>query len=215
MPPRLREQTERYDNALTIPAFLANRFPSKATALRLVSAIIIVLFFAVYTASGLVAGGKLFISVFEGGYMTGVWLTLGVVLAYTVIGGFLAVSLTDFVQGCIMMLALVIMPIVVLYTGKGGGFGQAAETLSSVDPNFLSLTHGLTAMGFLSAVTWGGLAISASRISSCASWRSAAWVMLAPRAISAWAGWQSRCWGGRGCGRVRSRLCGAQRPCGE
>jgi SSS family solute:Na+ symporter len=153
--PRLREQTERYDNALTIPAFLANRFPSKATALRLVSAIIIVLFFAVYTASGLVAGGKLFISVFEGGYMTGVWLTLGVVLAYTVIGGFLAVSLTDFVQGCIMMLALVIMPIVVLYTGKGGGFGQAAETLSSVDPNFLSLTHGLTAMGFLSAVTWG------------------------------------------------------------
>ncbi|WP_376870409.1 sodium/proline symporter PutP [Albirhodobacter sp. R86504] len=153
--PRLREQTERYDNALTIPAFLANRFPSKATALRLVSAIIIVVFFSVYTASGLVAGGKLFISVFDGGYMTGVWLTLGVVLAYTVIGGFLAVSLTDFVQGCIMMLALVIMPLVVLYSGKGNGFAQAGETLSRVDPNFLSLTHGLTAIGFLSAVTWG------------------------------------------------------------
>ncbi|MGY9046715.1 proline:sodium symporter [Puniceibacterium antarcticum] len=153
--PRLREQTERYDNALTIPAFLANRFPTKATALRLVSAIIIVIFFAVYTASGLVAGGKLFTTVFEGGYMTGVWLTLGVVLAYTVIGGFLAVSLTDFVQGCIMMLALVIMPLVVLYSGQGGGFDQAGETLAQVDPNFLSLTNGLTVMGFLSAVTWG------------------------------------------------------------
>ncbi len=59
--PRLREQTERYDNALTIPEFLSNRFPTQATALRMVSAIIIVIFFAVYTASGLVAGGKLFV----------------------------------------------------------------------------------------------------------------------------------------------------------
>ncbi|MCE0506557.1 MULTISPECIES: sodium/proline symporter PutP [unclassified Roseivivax] len=153
--PRLREQTERYDNALTIPSFLANRFPTQATALRLVSAVIIVIFFAVYTASGLVAGGKLFQSAFDGGYLTGVWLTLGIVLVYTVVGGFLAVSLTDFVQGCIMMLALVIMPLVVLYAGDGGGTDQAAATLSEVDPNFLSLTGGLTFIGFLSAVTWG------------------------------------------------------------
>src|SRR5690606_39122093 len=62
--PRLREQTERYDNALTVPQFLANRFPSRALALRMTSAIIIVVFFAVYTASGLVAGGKLFSSAF-------------------------------------------------------------------------------------------------------------------------------------------------------
>ncbi|MCB1353922.1 MAG: sodium/proline symporter PutP [Rhodobacteraceae bacterium] len=153
--PRLREQTERYDNALTIPEFLANRFPSQATLLRMVSAVVIVTFFSVYTASGLVAGGKLFMSAFEGSYQTGVWLTLGVVLAYTVVGGFLAVCLTDFVQGCIMMLALVIMPIVVLTAGQGNGFSQAAETLSAVDPNYLSLTHGLTVVGFLSAVTWG------------------------------------------------------------
>src|SRR3546814_6759499 len=64
--PRLREQTERYDNALTIPAFLANRFPTKALALRIVSAVIIVVFFAVYTASGLVAGGTLFQMAFSG-----------------------------------------------------------------------------------------------------------------------------------------------------
>ncbi len=153
--PRLREQTERYDNSLTIPAFLANRFPSQATLLRVISAVVIVIFFAVYTASGLVGGGKLVQSAFDGNYQFGVWLTLGVVLCYTVVGGFLAVSLTDFVQGCIMMLALIIMPLVVLYAGEGGGFGQAAQTLSEVDPNYLSMFEGLTLIGWLSAVTWG------------------------------------------------------------
>jgi len=161
--PRLREQTERYDNSLTIPQFLSNRFPSKALALRTVSAIIIVVFFAVYTASGLVAGGKLIQSAFGevvnigsfSDYSVGVWGTLAVVLAYTVVGGFLAVSLTDFCQGVIMMLALIIMPAVVLYSGSGGGLSQASETLAQVDPNFLSWTNGLTFIGFLSAVTWG------------------------------------------------------------
>ncbi|QUS37319.1 sodium/proline symporter PutP [Falsirhodobacter algicola] len=153
--PRLREQTERYDNALTIPGFLGNRFPSRAGLLRLVSAIIIVIFFAVYTASGLVAGGKLFASAFGGSYMAGVLITLGIVLVYTVIGGFLAVSLTDFVQGCIMMLALVVMPIVILTTGQGGGVGQAADRLSGMDDSFLSLSTGVTAIGWISAMAWG------------------------------------------------------------
>lgn len=161
--PRLREQTVHYGNAITIPAFLANRFPTKALPLRTVSAIVIVLFFAVYTASGLVAGGKLFETAFSeilnvpgmSDYAAGIMITLGVVLAYTVVGGFLAVSMTDFVQGCIMMLALVIMPAVVLFGEGGGGFGQAAETLNSVDPTLLSWTEGLTIIGWLSAVTWG------------------------------------------------------------
>ncbi|MBS63847.1 proline:sodium symporter [Salinisphaera sp. C84B14] len=161
--PRLREQTERYDNSLTIPQFLSKRFPSRAMALRTVSAVIIVIFFAVYTASGLVAGGKLVQSAFGdvvtlaslSDYQVGVWGTLAVVLAYTVVGGFLAVSLTDFCQGVIMMLALIIMPAVVLFGSGGGGFSQASETLAGVDPNFLSLGNGLTIVGFLSAVTWG------------------------------------------------------------
>ncbi|HET8850862.1 MAG TPA: sodium:proline symporter, partial [Marinobacter sp.] len=100
--PRLREQTVHYGNALTIPAFLANRFPTQAMSLRTVSAIVIVIFFVVYTASGLVAGGKLFESAFAGifnfgglsDYSVGIVITLGVVLVYTVVGGFLAVSLT-------------------------------------------------------------------------------------------------------------------------
>ena len=161
--PRLREQTVHYGNAITIPAFLANRFPTRAMALRVVSAIVIVVFFSIYTASGLVAGGKLFQSAFSGlinigglgDYGTGIVITLGVVLVYTVVGGFLAVSLTDFVQGCIMMLALVIMPAVVLFGEGGGGFSQASQTLNEVDPTLLSWTDGLTFIGWLSAVTWG------------------------------------------------------------
>ncbi|MCT8467706.1 sodium/proline symporter [Chromohalobacter japonicus] len=161
--PRLREQTVHYGNAITIPAFLANRFPTRAMSLRTVSAIVIVVFFAVYTASGLVAGGKLFESAFSGvinigglsDYAAGVVITLGVVLVYTVVGGFLAVSMTDFVQGCIMMLALIIMPAVVIFGEGGGGFTQASQTLNDVDPTLLSWTDGLTFIGWLSAVAWG------------------------------------------------------------
>ncbi|MGE6606674.1 sodium/proline symporter PutP [Halomonas sp. NPDC076908] len=161
--PRLREQTIHYGNAITIPAFLANRFPTRAMSLRTVSAIVIVIFFSVYTASGLVAGGKLFESAFSGiynfgdmsNYAMGVMITLGVVLIYTVVGGFLAVSMTDFVQGCIMMLALIIMPAVVLFGEGGGGFSQTSQTLNEVDPTLLSWTSGLTFIGWLSAVTWG------------------------------------------------------------
>lgn len=158
--PRLREQTETFGNALTIPQFLANRFPESGTALRVTSAIIIVAFFTVYTAAGLVGGGKLFETAFAGilpdlglsDYMLGILITAGIVLAYTMIGGFLAVSLTDFVQGLIMMLALVIMPLVVIF-GPGG---EAGDSIGRVPvEGFLDITYGLTAIGFISAVTWG------------------------------------------------------------
>ncbi|WP_369027081.1 sodium/proline symporter PutP [Qipengyuania sp. RANM35] len=158
--PRLRQQTEELGNALTIPEFLANRFPDKAVALRLVSALIVVVFFSVYTAAGLVGGGKLFETSFAGlfgntgmsDYMLGIWVTALVVLAYTMVGGFLAVSLTDFVQGLIMVAALVIMPLVIMF-GPGGSAGGSLQQVEV--PGFLSLTQGLTVLGFISAVTWG------------------------------------------------------------
>jgi SSS family solute:Na+ symporter len=158
--PRLREQTESYGNSLTIPQFLANRFPEQAIALRVISAVVIVIFFAVYAAASLVGGGALFETAFAGllpdtgmsDYMMGVIITALVVLAYTMVGGFLAVSLTDFVQGVIMMVALVVMPLVVMF----GSGGEAGESLTGVPiEGFLSLTEGLTIIGFLSAVTWG------------------------------------------------------------
>ncbi|HCJ22568.1 MAG TPA: sodium:proline symporter, partial [Erythrobacter sp.] len=93
-------------------------------------ALIVVVFFAVYTAAGLVGGGKLFETSFASlfgdigmsDYMLGIWITALVVLAYTMVGGFLAVSLTDFVQGLIMVVALAVMPLVVMF-GEGGSAG--------------------------------------------------------------------------------------------
>ncbi|WP_121119726.1 sodium/proline symporter PutP [Croceibacterium ferulae] len=158
--PRLRQQTVEYGNALTIPQFLANRFPERAVALRVVSAIIIVVFFAVYSAAGLVGGGKLFQTSFlQSGalgmepYMLGVWLTALVVLAYTMVGGFLAVSLTDFVQGCIMVLALIIMPLVVI--DSAGGFVATGEALRQAQPGYLEMFSGIGVIGFFSAIAWG------------------------------------------------------------
>ncbi len=158
--PRLREQTERLGDALTIPQFLANRFPEQGTLLRVVAAVVIVGFFTVYTASGMVGGGKLFATAFAGSlpvtglsdYMLGIAITAGIVLLYTTLGGFLAVSLTDFVQGMIMMCALVVMPLVILFGPGGAG---AASIAAVPQPGFLSLTEGATLVGVISAVTWG------------------------------------------------------------
>jgi len=156
--PRLREQTERLGDALTIPQFLANRFPESGTLLRVTSAVVIVGFFTVYTASGMVGGGKLFATAFAGAlptgglsdYMFGILLTAGIVLVYTTIGGFLAVSLTDFVQGMIMMVALVLMPLVILSDS-----GNSIALTAVPQAGFLSLTEGATLIGVISAVTWG------------------------------------------------------------
>lgn len=163
--PRLRAQSEARGNALTIPEFLANRFPESALALRVTSALVIVTFFAVYTASGLVGGGKLFETAFVGlvpkglglsPYLLGIIVTAVVVIVYTALGGFLAVSLTDVVQGTIMFVALVAMPLVGLFGAGGGVGGDGTGSLARVpSADFLSLTGGLTLVGAVSAVTWG------------------------------------------------------------
>ncbi|WOF41788.1 sodium/proline symporter PutP [Sphingopyxis indica] len=150
--PRLREQTERL-GALTIPEFLGNRFADQSHILRIVASLVIVVFFAVYSASGLVAGGKLFESAFGLSYQTGLWVTASVVVAYVVLGGFLAVSLTDFVQGTIMMIALVALPLVALGNFNEGA--SAADVLRDIDPAMLSLFGGTSLLGVISAAAWG------------------------------------------------------------
>ena len=113
--PRLRVYTELAKNALTIPDYFANRFNDSSHSLRLISSVVIVIFFTLYTSSGVVAGGKLFESSFGLSYEMGLYVTAGVVVAYTLLGGFMAVSMTDFVQGCIMFVSLVLVPVVVLF----------------------------------------------------------------------------------------------------
>lgn len=151
--PRLRVYTEIADNAITLPDYFANRFEDKSHMLRVISAVVIILFFTVYTAASLVGGGKLFESSLNLSYATGLWVTAGVVVTYTLFGGFLAVSMTDFVQGIIMLFALVIVPIVA-FTDLGG-VSAVTDSVRSIDPSLLNLTSGMTILGIISLLAWG------------------------------------------------------------
>jgi len=151
--PRLRVYTEISDDAITIPDFFEKRFHDHSRALRVISSVVIVIFFTLYTSSGVVAGGKLFEASFGLSYEVGLFLTAGVVVAYTLFGGFLAVSLTDFVQGCIMFVALILVPIVALM--KLGGTGEVSAAVNSVDTSLMSWTTGVTTLGLISSLSWG------------------------------------------------------------
>lgn len=109
---RLRRYTIVANNSLTIPAYFENRFRDKKRILLLVSSIVIVVFFLVYTASALAAGGKLFTTVFGIDYHVALAIGAGVILCYTFMGGFMAVCVTDFIQGTLMLVGLLIVPIV-------------------------------------------------------------------------------------------------------
>jgi sodium/proline symporter len=151
--PRLRTYTEVANDSITLPDFFENRFNDKSHLLRVVSSVVIVLFFTLYTSSGIVAGGKLFESSFGLDYELGLYVTAGVVVVYTLFGGFLAVSLTDFVQGCIMFIALVLVPVVVL--NEVGGINAMTKSVAAVDPELLNIFSGVSFIGILSAMAWG------------------------------------------------------------
>jgi SSS family solute:Na+ symporter/sodium/proline symporter len=114
---------------------------------------VIVVFFTLYTSSGIVAGGKLFESSFGLNYEIGLYITAGVVVAYTLFGGFLAVSLTDFVQGCIMFIALVLVPVVAI--NEVGGAAEMYSTIESINPAMLDIFSGVSIIGCISAMAWG------------------------------------------------------------
>ncbi|KIO60509.1 MULTISPECIES: sodium/proline symporter PutP [Bacillaceae] len=151
--PRLRVYTHVSNDSITIPSFFDNRFKENAKILRIVTGIIILVYFTFYVSSGLVAGGVFFESSFGYDYHLGLLVVGGVIVLYTLFGGFLAVSYTDFVQGTIMFLALVSVPIIGVFVT--GGIGETIETIKSFDPNLLSLTATATATGVISSLAWG------------------------------------------------------------
>ncbi|WP_280639014.1 sodium/proline symporter PutP [Pseudoalteromonas viridis] len=149
--PRLRVYTELANDAITIPDYFANRFEDKGNALRIVSALVIIIFFTLYTSAGVVSGGKLFENSFGMSYESGLYITTGVVVLYTLFGGFLAVSLTDFVQGCIMFLALILVP-AVTYSLLDN---PLSVTLNDINPQMLTWIGAGGAIGIISAMSWG------------------------------------------------------------
>lgn len=151
--PRFRIYTEIANDSITLPDYFEHRFADRTRLLRLISAVVIVVFFTLYTASGVVAGGKLFESVFQLDYVYGLALTVSVVIAYTLLGGFLAVSMTDFVQGIIMFFALILVPLVAL--NVVGDLGTTLSIVETLNPNHLDMFTGTSVLGIISLLAWG------------------------------------------------------------
>ena len=157
--PRLRVYTEVAHDAITLPDYFEKRFADKTRLLRVVSSVVIVIFFTLYTSSGVVGGGKLFESSFGLSYELGLYVTAGVVVAYTLFGGFMAVSITDFVQGCIMFVALVLVPLVAV--DHLGGFSSVVSQVTAVNANFIdpfvdaNTAQAVSVLGIISLLSWG------------------------------------------------------------
>lgn len=151
----LRVYTERTRNALTLPDYFTHRFDDRSKLLRVLSAVVILVFFAVYCASGIVAGARLFESVFGVPYAHALWWGAAATILYTLVGGFLAVSWTDTVQASLMIFALVLTPVVVIV--GVGGFAESMRLIEAVDPAKLDPFRGgaLGFVGIVSLLAWG------------------------------------------------------------
>lgn len=150
---RLRTYTEVSNNSITIPDFFENRFKDNTRILRIVSAIVILFFFTIYTASGMTAGAKLFSSSFDLTYTQGLWIGAIVIIAYTFLGGFIAVSLTDFIQGSLMFLALIVLPIIALV--ELGGWQETLNIIGEIDTGHLQMFAGVGLIAIISNLAWG------------------------------------------------------------
>jgi sodium/proline symporter len=150
---RLRVYTERADNALTLPDYFTRRFEDRSGMLRIYSAVVILIFFAIYSASGIVAGARLFELTFGVDYTTALWAGAAATIVYTLVGGFLAVSWTDTVQATLMIFALVLAPIVVI--SSVGGVDTSLAIIRELDPGRLDFLRGTTAVGIVSLLAWG------------------------------------------------------------
>nr|WP_255692217.1 sodium/proline symporter PutP [Luteimonas sp. XNQY3] len=150
----LRVYTERTGNALTLPDFFTNRFDDRSRILRIFAALVILVFFAIYCASGVVAGARLFESVFGLTYGQAIWLGASVTVLYTLVGGFLAVSWTDVAQGMMMLFALLLAPILVFM--HTGGFDASIDLIRANDPLQLDWFRGgsLGFVGIISLLAW-------------------------------------------------------------
>ena len=150
---RLRVHTEANNNALTLPDYFTSRFEDKSKLLRIISAIVILVFFTIYCASGIVAGARLFESTFGMSYETALWAGAAATIVYTFIGGFLAVSWTDTVQASLMIFALILTPVIVIMAV--GGIDTSMLVIEAKNPAYVDMFKGLNLVAILSLLGWG------------------------------------------------------------
>ncbi|WP_420998918.1 sodium/proline symporter PutP [Campylobacter coli] len=150
---RLRIYTSVIANSITIPDYFETRFDDDKHILRIVCAIVILIFFTFYVSSGFVGGAKLFEATFGIRYEYALTTGTLIIVAYTFLGGYKAVCWTDLLQGLLMMGALIVVPAVMLY--HLGGFGEAMAVIEEIKPNALSMGEGIGALSIVSALAWG------------------------------------------------------------
>lgn len=154
---RLRIYTEFNQNALTLPEYFHHRFGTSHNLLKIVSASIILVFFTIYCASGVVAGAKLFQNLFSVPYSTALWYGALATIAYTFIGGFLAVSWTDTIQATLMIFALILTPVFVFLSIGGTAEFEAVlqQAEAAAQKSYTDMLTGTTFLGLLSLAAWG------------------------------------------------------------
>jgi sodium/proline symporter len=150
---RLRVYTQKAQDSITLPDYLENRFNDNSRVLRVISAIVILVFFTIYVSSGLVGGAILFEKTFGLDYQLALWVGALVIVAYTFLGGFMAVSLTDFIQGILMFLALLIVPGTIIF--KISDWGTVVNEVGNLDPKLIDAFSGLTLLSIISLLAWG------------------------------------------------------------
>jgi sodium/proline symporter len=151
---RLRLYTERAGNALTLPDYFSNRFEDKQNLLRILTTVVILVFFTIYCASGVVAGARLFENMFGLPYQTALWVGAACTISYVFIGGFLAVSWTDTIQASLIFTALIVVP-VVGYFAVNNGLAPAQSLTDLMDPAKMDIMKGASFVGILSLLAWG------------------------------------------------------------
>lgn len=151
---RLRLYTERAGNALTLPDFLSNRFEDHSNALRIVTAVVILVFFTLYCASGVVAGARLFENMFGMPYGVALWVGAACTIAYVLIGGFLAVSWTDTIQASLMIAALLLAP-VMAWLVVSDQLQQGVDLNTLIAPERFDMLRGASFVGIVSLLAWG------------------------------------------------------------
>ncbi len=156
--PRLRTYTEIASDSLTIPAYFDHRFRDNSTFLRFLTALVVLVFFTFYAAAGFVSGGLLFKVAFHISYKSALWTSATLIMLYTAIGGFLALSWIDFFQGTLMFLALIVTPLFA-YHHMAQGWHFTPQELSTIKqhiaPGYFHPFNNITAVGILSLLAWG------------------------------------------------------------
>lgn len=150
---RFRVYTELAKDSITIPDYLENRFRDQSKILRVISALVILVFFTFYTSASLVGGAVLLENSFGINYISALWIGALVIVSYTFFGGFLAASWTDFIQGILMFLALIVVPIVAIK--EMDGVNETIQKVNLIDPSLLDVFSGTTLIGVISLLAWG------------------------------------------------------------